>query len=656
MRRFPDIKHIASIGAVTAAAVVLAVAAPVSGAGDGARTSGDRPALDVGGRAIVVLAGPSLAGKVAETGALPGPEAQRRITRAARAFQRGFLDSLRAHGVDLRVERSFVLTFNGFSAALDAKAFAALVRAPGVVGVYPVRAVYPAEATIGEGAGEPSVPGLPGRDGSGVTVAILDSGVDRGALAAGTLRGVDLVDGDRDASPEAADDGAAGHGTRMAGIVAGVAPGAAILPIRILGPVAVGAGTARTLGTSDDLVAGIERAVDPDGDGAASDAARIALAAVVEPYAAFPDSPEARAAAGAARLGTLVVAPAGNDGPAGDGFGTVGAPAAAAATLAVGASDPATGRPAAFSSEGPAFDGRPKPDLLAPGVGVATVDPVAGRAVATGSSAAAALAAGAAALVAEARPELDAQALHGVLVGGARPLDDGRAGGGAALLDPAGAAAQVIAVEPAAIALRRGGSVTVRIRNLTGAELGVSLELAEAPALAAGAGRLTIPAGEVAEVGVRPAASGPVLSGVLIVQPDAGPGARLPFALVGGARGQLLGDLSLSERPARPTVQRPAILTFTAGRVEESGRGVAIEPVGVLDVELRTAGGKSLGVLTRLRNLLPGRYSIGLTGRAPDGTALAPGRYVVWLVAHPVTDGEGPAGKPSRASVQLTVR
>ncbi len=654
MRRSRDIKHIAAIGAVLAAAVALALAAPISGAGGGA--AGDRPALDVGGRAIVVLAGPSLAGKVAEAGALPGADAQRRLTRAARSFQRGFLDSLRAQGVDLRIERSFVLTFNGFSAVLDAKAFAALARAPGVVGVYPVRAVYPAEAAIGEGGAPPPVPGLPGRDGSGVTVAILDSGVDRGVLAAGVLRGVDLVDGDRDASPAAADDDdSADHGTRMAAIVAGVAPGAVILPIRILGPVAADGGSVRTLGTSDDLVAGIERAVDPDGDGAVGDAARIALAAVVEPYAAFPDSPEARAAAGAARLGTLVVAPAGNDGPAGDGFGTVGAPAAAAATLAVGASDPATGRPAAFSSEGPAFDGRPKPDLLAPGVGVATLTP-AGRAAATGSSAAAALAAGAAALVAEARPELGAQALHGVLVGGARPLDGGRADDGAALLDPAGAAAQVIAIEPATIALRRGGSVTVRIRNLTGAELGVSLELAEAPALTAERGRVTIPAGEVAEVGLRPAASGPLFTGVLIVQPDGGHEARLPFALVGGARGDLLGALRLSERPARPTVRHPAILTFTAGRVDEDGGGVAIAPVGVLDVVLRTPGGKNLGILTRLRDLLPGRYSIGLTGRAPDGTTLAPGRYVVELVAHPVTGGEGPAGKPSRASVQLVIR
>ena len=661
MRRFRDIKHIVLIGAAAAAVAALALAGSVSGAPDGAAGDaqawgaafGDRPGLDLGGRMIVVLAGPSLAGTVAETGELPGPAAQRRVAREARAFQRDLLDTLAARGVDVRVERSFTLTFNGFSAVLDARAFAALARAPGVIGVYPVRAVYPAESAIEPEAGEPSGLALPGRDGSGVTVAVLDSGVDRAALEARVLGGSDLIDGDADASPEAADDGSAGHGTRMAGIVAGVAPGATILPIRILGPVTAADGAAHTLGTSDDLVAGIERAVDPDGDGAVDHAARVALPAVVEPYAALPDSPEARATAGAARLGTLVVAPAGNDGPAGNGFGTVGSPAAAAATLAVGALDTRTGQPAAFSSQGPSFDGRPKPDLLAPGVGVATVDPAAGRVSATGSSAAAALAAGAAALVAEARPDLDAAALHAVLVGGARPA---AAPTGAGLLDPAGAAAQVVAVEPATVALQRGGAVTVRVRNLTDRELGVSLALAEAPALTADQGRLTLPAGGYADVSLRPAARGNLLSGVLVAQPDVGPDARLPFALVGGAHAELLGELHLSERPATPTVARPAVLTFTAGRVDEQQGGVVIEPVGVLDVELRTAGGKRLGVLARLRNLLPGRYSIGITGRAPDGTKLAPGRYVVELVAHPVADGEGPAGTATRASVKLVIR
>src|SRR5262249_20172384 len=49
-----------------------------------------------------------------------------------------------------------------------------------------------------------------------------------------------------------------------------------------------------------------------------------------------------QAAQGALDLGTLLVAPAGNDGGAGPDFGSVAAPAAGAAALAVGAADSRT--------------------------------------------------------------------------------------------------------------------------------------------------------------------------------------------------------------------------------------------------------------------------------------------------------------------------
>ena len=60
---------------------------------------------------------------------------------------------------------------------------------------------------------------------------------------------------------------------------------------------------------------------------------------VIEPFAGFADGPVARAVRGAARLDTLVVVPAGNEGPAGPSYGSIGGPGGAPAALTVGAAD-----------------------------------------------------------------------------------------------------------------------------------------------------------------------------------------------------------------------------------------------------------------------------------------------------------------------------
>lgn len=75
--------------------------------------------------------------------------------------------------------------------------------------------------------------------GAGVTVAVLDSGVDAGhpALAGRVLPGADYVDGSTDGHTDPV-----GHGTAVASLIAGaagsdaggLAPGATILPVRVL--------------------------------------------------------------------------------------------------------------------------------------------------------------------------------------------------------------------------------------------------------------------------------------------------------------------------------------------------------------------------------------------------------------------------------------
>ena len=319
---------------------------------------GARPAPQLGERQIVVLRAASLADRLRRAGGVASERRMRAWTTIARRKQEEVLVRLAFAGAPVDPEFSFVRVLNGFSAPLDARAISVIERDPGVIGVYPVRAAYPAALPRGDdllapGSGRRPGVALAGFDGSGVTVALLDTGVDLAHpyVRERLLDGIDVVDpgGDASARPNPTIPGRPErHGTEMAGLLAGsggpegltgVAPGASLLPIRIAGWQPDVEGQVAVYGRTDQVVAGIEAAVDPDGDGDAHDAAKVAFVGVVEPFAAFADGPLARACAGAQALDTLVVAPVGNDGPAGPSFGSAGGPAGAAAALAVGAVD-----------------------------------------------------------------------------------------------------------------------------------------------------------------------------------------------------------------------------------------------------------------------------------------------------------------------------
>jgi type VII secretion-associated serine protease mycosin len=106
-------------------------------------------------------------------------------------------------------------------------------------------------------------------DGAGVTVAVVDSGVDAGnpQLRDAVVRGSDVLNPGQDGRMDCV-----GHGTAVASIIAGrsvsgvamrgLAPGASILPIRASERVEDDAGTVTGAGTTADLVAGIRAAVD----------------------------------------------------------------------------------------------------------------------------------------------------------------------------------------------------------------------------------------------------------------------------------------------------------------------------------------------------------------------------------------------------------
>jgi hypothetical protein len=101
----------------------------------------------------------------------------------------------------------------------------------------------------------------------------------------------------------------------------------------------------------------------------------------------------------------------------------------------------------------------------------------------------------------------------------------------------------------------------------------------------------------------------------------------------------LLGPLHLSTRSFSPSDAAPALLTFQAGRIlSESGRD-QVRPVALLQLDLLRADGTDFGTLVRLRDLLPGRYAFGLTGRSPAGNALGRGTYTLRVTAVPSLPG-----------------
>ena len=159
--------------------------------------------------------------------------------------------------------------------------------------------------------------------------------------------------------------------------------------------------------------------------------------------------------------------------------------------LSVGAGalepNPATAAIAPFSSDGLALDGGVKPEVAAPGVGLATSDPgrnqggTARYGAISGTSAAAAVVAGAAASLAQARPELDAGALKAALVAASRPLGPGAAGH-AGLVDPSAAAAAELVADPAAAGLGSALAAdtdvgrTITLRNVSSRPLRLAVE------------------------------------------------------------------------------------------------------------------------------------------------------------------------------------
>ncbi|WP_424214619.1 type VII secretion-associated serine protease mycosin [Streptomyces sp. BI20] len=284
--------------------------------------------------------------------------------------------------------------------------------------------------------------------GEGITVAVLDTGVDADHpdLAGNVLPGKDLIG--MGAGP--GDRAWARHGTAMAGIVAGhghgadrgegvlgMAPGARILPVRvILEEGDPGRAKARE-SKGGALAEGIRWAADNGAD-------VINLSLGDDSSSAHHEAAEDEAVAYALAKGVVVVASAGNSGTDGS---PVSYPAAYPGVIAVTAVD-RDGARAPFSTR------RWYADVSAPGVDVVIADPDRAYYEGWGTSAAAAFVSGAVALIRAAHPDLSPAQIERLLESTATDApeggrDDSRGHG---LIDPVAAlnAAAALRPEPAA--------------------------------------------------------------------------------------------------------------------------------------------------------------------------------------------------------------
>lgn len=373
-----------------------------------------------------------------------------------------------------------------------------------------------------------------GLDGTGITIGIIDTGVDYthpdlgGCLGSGckVAGGYDFVNNDQDPMDDH------GHGTHVAATAAGngsyrdgngvtqplpgVAPGALIYGYKVL--------SAGGWGSGSDIIAAIERCADPNEDGNPDD--HLHVCSLSLGGGGDPDDPMSRAIDIASANGVVFTVAAGNSGPA---AGTVGSPGTSREAITVAASckpgssnGNCVGSPIArFSSRGPIpnFPEVHKPDVAAPGVAICAArfgSYAAGseckdstHIAISGTSMATPHVAGLAAIIRQANPDLTPAEVKAILIGTATDLGQDATAQGAGLVDAV--AAVGAAGQPQTFLRFQGGapllrytpsllvqsfSTSMTIVNTSGNPLAVSPSVPSAPpgvAISFPSGSFTLP-------------------------------------------------------------------------------------------------------------------------------------------------------------------
>lgn len=334
-----------------------------------------------------------------------------------------YVAELEACGVQVRAVSRWL---NAVSVEADAGQRRALAHLPFVAGLQPVArrvpraapeiAVPPPTAAADGPYGESLVQleriGVAhllacGYDGSGVLMGVQDSGF---TLAHEVFRGADVraerdfIEDDDDTSDPGDESGQHDHGTSVLSTIVGVLDGTFM---------GAAPGVSLMLSKTEDV--SMEEPVEEDWfiegmEWHEAQGADLMTASLT--YLDWYETVDldgqttlaARAALVALENGLVVVNSLGNYGPEPT---TMGTPGDTDGVISVGAVE-FDGRVAGFSSRGPTADGRIKPDVTAPGVGVFVVDPATtdGFRRASGTSFAGPLTAGAVALLLQIDPEL----------------------------------------------------------------------------------------------------------------------------------------------------------------------------------------------------------------------------------------------------------
>ncbi len=299
------------------------------------------------------------------------------------------LDSLKAIG---KVKKQHKIV-NAISGSLRADLLESFVKDPNIEKIEPD---YKTKAFLDTSTKQILADKVwPNSTGKGVNVAILDTGIASHPALTNVVKRVDFTgEGTGDLN---------GHGTHVAGIIGsqdtkfkGVATGASFFEDKVL--------RADGSGYASDLIAGLDWAVENE-----ADIASLSLGAKMDSCDGTDILSET--VDNTVKGGVLVVVAAGNSGP---NSSTINSPGCSKLGLSVGAVDDSDKIPD-FSSRGPTADGRIKPDIMAPGVGITSVSKSGGFVTLSGTSMATPHVAGLAALLLEVNSSLKPEDLKNII-------------------------------------------------------------------------------------------------------------------------------------------------------------------------------------------------------------------------------------------------